>query len=455
MYRTLLLTVYSAAFLNFHAVCDTTSSKHRPCQARAVNFEGWSAQEISNEWVTLTLVPQLGGRLMQVRFGPHSYLFVNPKYRGKYIPPTEANGNWFNYGGDKLWPLPEGTQDDQHWPGPVADVLDDGMYTFQILSTAPSCRVRLDGPGDARTGLQYSREITLGSDSPEIWFRAMMKNVSDHPIRWSMQSVTQYDTAASPGSGEYNAKFWAFTPVNPTSAYVDGYHFRLGLSGDPSVEVRNHMFRLHWSYFEREIWIDSTAGWLAVLDGSSQFAMIERFPHSAGAEYPGKASVIFYTNGQAVEFDKQGAPHLTPANPLEVPFYMEAEVNSPMIRLNVGDTYALDTNWFPARIADEITAVTQAGAVGRALTATWTDNGLLLAGSFGVFAPGDLIAFLLDAEGVQMATVTLQTVSPLDRVELAQTIKAPATVSRISVHLRDERGRDLGPLADATIAKGS
>src|ERR1700740_548445 len=140
----------------------------KQCGIRPTNYKGWDAQEIRNEWVRLTIVPRLGGRLMQVAFGPHEYLFVNKEYEGKYLPPLEpdAPAKWYNYGGDKIWPLPEGRHDDQHWPGPMADALDDGDYAFSIVSQETACRVRLDGPPDLRTGLQYSREISLQADSP-------------------------------------------------------------------------------------------------------------------------------------------------------------------------------------------------------------------------------------------------------------------------------------------------
>src|ERR1035438_9692129 len=89
-------------------------SPHTPCQIRPIVFDGWQAEEVTNDWVRLTFVPQLGGRLMQVTFNGHPYLFVNPKYKGKYISPAEAAGRWINYGGDKIWPLPEGDDDEQH-----------------------------------------------------------------------------------------------------------------------------------------------------------------------------------------------------------------------------------------------------------------------------------------------------------------------------------------------------
>src|ERR1700691_3872254 len=47
------------------------------CRIEATNYKGWSAQQISNRWLKLIVVPQNGGRLMQVIFAGHSYLFVN------------------------------------------------------------------------------------------------------------------------------------------------------------------------------------------------------------------------------------------------------------------------------------------------------------------------------------------------------------------------------------------
>src|SRR5438309_4640643 len=90
------------------------------CHVEAVDYKGWHGQQLSNRWVQLIVLPQNGGRLIQVTFAGHPYLFVNPKFAGKYLPPSSSE--WFNYGGDKLWLLPEGTEDEQHWVG-NSDVL--------------------------------------------------------------------------------------------------------------------------------------------------------------------------------------------------------------------------------------------------------------------------------------------------------------------------------------------
>jgi hypothetical protein len=416
-------------------------------------FEGWHAEELFNDWVRLTFVPQLGGRLMQVEFGGHRFLFVNPKYEGKYFPPVDPKQReWINYGGDKLWPLPEG-HGEGSWPGPVSDVLDDGEYKLSIVSQSGPCTLRLEGPADGATGLQYSREVSIGNDSPQISFHAVMKNTTDHGIRWSMQSVTQYDTADSRTPANYNHDFWAFAPVNRQSAYAEGYRVRNGLADDPSYAVYDGMFTLHWLYLENEVWLDSDAGWLAVVDDSTKFGMIERFQYFAGEEYPGKASVIFYKNGATLEVDDNGMPALRSNHPEDAPYYMEAEINSPMKRLDPGTSYALDTSWFPVRAGKELRAVTAAGIVERTLAASLRADGLQLTGLFGVFFAGKLNAHVFDTHGVENSVVELESVDPQREVELSQTIKVSQGATRVAIHLSDEQGVDRGSLSEAEITK--
>jgi hypothetical protein len=423
------------------------------CRVESRNFEGWRAEELSNPWVKLNVVPQLGGRLMQVTFAGHAYLFVNPKYKGQYIPPTSeaAKSRWINYGGDKIWPMPEGTQDEQHWAGPVSDALDDGDYSFKILSQDSACTVHLAGPPDLRTGLQYSREISIRGDSPEISFHAVMKNVANHPIRWSIQSVTQYNTAGAANPGEFNREFWAFTPANQHSAYLNQYHVRSGLADDPSFAVKNNLFTLHWLYLQNEVWVDSPGDWLAVIDGSTRFAMVERFHYFEGAEYPGKATVIFYKNGPSLAIDDKGIPNLTSSNPEDRLHYMEAEINSPMVQLQSGETYAMDTRWFPTRMGKEFKTVTDAGVVGSSLAVSSTSKGILLSGIFGVFVPGKLEARLFDSHGTAIANIPLQAVSPSEIVELRVELKVPAPTARVSLHVMDAQGNDQGSLGEARI----
>lgn len=448
--------VMSVLCLETFAAAPTVKAElHRPCEIRSTVFEGWAAEQMSNEWLQLMIVPQLGGRLMQVTFAGHPYLFVNPKYKGKYFPPSTANGKWFNYGGDKIWPLPEGKDDGQHWPGPIADELDDGEYQLKIISQEKTCSVRLDGPADVRTGLQYSREIAIGANSPQISFRSLMKNASSRTIRWSMQTVTQYDTSDRANSQEYNRNFWALAPLNPQSAYFNGYQVRSGLADDPSFSTEGGMFLLHWLYLENEVWLDSTAGWLAVDDAATQYAMVEKFRPQERAEYPGKASLIFYKNGAAVTLDSSGKPILRDATPDEAPYYMEAEVNSPMAELKPDETYEMQTNWFPTRIVGRITNVSDVGVIAGAITASATSDGVMISGSIGVFFPGKVVAHFEDGAGAEIKSSYLISVTPQAAVELRQEIKMQGAPKRVAIHLVDDQGKDRGCLGEAEIQPGA
>jgi hypothetical protein len=428
----------------------TANAAPSPCQVHSTVYEGWQAQQLSNDWVQLTFIPQVGGRLIQVAFNGHPYLFVNPVYKGKYIPPAEAAGRWINYGGDKIWPLPEGDDDEQHWQG-ASTPLDDGVYAFSVLAQGARCTVRLEGPPDPPTGLQYTREVSISSDSPQISFHAITKNYTGHSISWSVQSVSQYNLSDPTDPQKYNHDFWAITPLNPASSYLLGYHARDGLANDPAYGVKDGMFRLNWKYLESEVWLDSTAGWVAIIDGATQYAMVERTKHIAGGDYPSKATTIFYKNGPTIELNKQGMPFLTSTDLEKTPYYMEAELNSPMVVLGPGETYAFDTNWLPSRITHDFTTVTDAGMVGKPLVARRTAGKIDLTGTFGVFFPGELKAFLYDRGGLGQSEVSLGPVRPQDLVALHQAIEADKNIARISIHLIDSNGADRGALGEVVV----
>jgi hypothetical protein len=421
------------------------------CTINPITFRGWPAQEMTNAWVDLVFVPELGGRLMQVIFGGHPYLFVNPEWEGKYIPPDQAAGRWINYGGDKIWPLPEGNDDEQHWTG-ASTPLDDGAYQFSVVAKdAARCTVRLDGPPDPPTGLQYAREVSIGADSPDISFHSITKNYTGHSIAWSVQSVSQYDLANPSGVNGYNHDFWAITPVNPDSGYLLGYRVRDGLANDPSFSVKGGLFRLNWKYIESEVWVDSNAGWVAVVDGASGFSMVEKTKYVEHAEYPSKASVIFYKNGPTVELDSGGMPYLSRVDSKKTPYYMEAELNSPMAELGPGETYTFDTHWFPCRMGTNLHTVTEAGAVGKPLTVTRKGKELRLTGQFGAFFPGTLEAHLYDRGGTERAVVSLGPVTPKDLISLQKTVPAAEQIARVSLHLVDAHRVDRGALGEVFV----
>jgi hypothetical protein len=451
------------------------------CTVQPVNYDGWKAEQLNNRWVKLVIVPQLGGRLMQVTFDDHDYLFVNAQLKGQVHPPDTEHHRWYNYGGDKIWPMPEGSEDEQHWPDAGGTLLDEGTFTLQVLSRGAECAVRLTGPIDPQIGQQYIRDIRINSDSPVIFFHAVMKNVSGYPQTWSEQSVSQYNAAAPGDPSQFNPKFWGVTPANPSSAFPGGYHVRTGNQTNPGYTVSDGLFRVHWNGMEGEVWTDSTAGWLAVVDGSTGYTMVERRHYDPKAEYPGQTTMIFYTtgernhrpastagtapaaNGSAPNTaspvtpsgggpgSAQNAEGVTPARTPSPIYYMEAEVDSPMVELAPGESYAMDTTWYPTRMGETFKTATYSAVVGTPLAATTSPTGLALTGDFGVFYVGSLLAHYYDRGGSAIGTAKLVDVTPVQEMQMQSTVQAPPETFRVSVHLIEKSGVDRGPLGEALV----
>lgn len=439
--------VFGSLLLSVPLAAQTSTAN---CSVKAGEYLGWQAERVSNRWVTLTFIPQLGGRLMQVEFNGHPYLFTNPRFRGKYISPEEAKGDWINYGGDKIWPMPEGSEDENHWVI-QSTAIDDLPYRFETLSQGEECSVRLTGQPDNITGMRIVRTVTLGARSPEIRFHAVMENATAHPITWSIQSVSQYDLANPGKPGDFNHEFWAYTPRNPSSSFPDGMHVRYGLAQDPAFSFDGDLFRLHWTWFGNEVWLDSTAGWVAIVDKTSHYGMVETFNVKRDAEYPGKTSVIFYQNGPSVSFDEKGRAAITGVESTKDAYYMEAEINSPMVTLQPGESYAFDTAWHPIAIGEQPKAVGAPGVVVEALKATPESCSIHLKGSFAVFAPGKLVAVSFNRSGAITSLRELGDADPAKPTMLDTTVPADPGVDRVSIKLLDTQGGDRGSLSVAKV----
>jgi hypothetical protein len=130
---------------------------------------------------------------------------------------------------------------------------------------------------------------------------------------------------------------------------------------------------------------------------------------------------------------------------------MEAELNSPLVKLAPGESYAMDTEWYPTRMGREFKTATYAGVVGQPLAASATPQGLSLAGEFGVFFAGRLVARFYSQRGMALGTTPLVEVTPAQLVQLQQTVQTPAETGRVSIHLVDRQGVDRGPLGETQV----
>ena len=72
-------TLLTLAGLSPRCQADSTPD----CKVHATTYLGWKAEEMSNPWVKLEIVPEIGGRLIQVTFGGHDFLYINPRFKDR------------------------------------------------------------------------------------------------------------------------------------------------------------------------------------------------------------------------------------------------------------------------------------------------------------------------------------------------------------------------------------
>lgn len=456
--RALALSAIRDALARARAMIRSLPRLIPPMQASLVSscFHGWDAYRLGNRWIELDVVPQVGGRVMQYRLGPKEFLWVNPDLAGQAPPPSGVgpDGQWLNYGGDKLWPAPQGWDHPEQWPGPPDGVLDGSPHRAELLSPGGAeAALRLTSREDARTGIQFQRTIRVRPGTTRVAFETVRKNVGSRPRRWGTWSVTQLNAARADGG--VNRQLAAWCPLNPRSHFADGYRVLYGARDNPTfgLEAVPPRLRLDYQYQVGKVALDSAAGWVATVDGASGFVFVQRFAFEPGREYPDGASVEFWSSGRGTI--RTGNQVLTmPDDPHQTPLLIESELLSPLARLQPGESYCWHYEWCAAHLGGEFSVVDccQWGATAVPASARREAGRVRVAGRWGVFAPGAARLVWHDAKGRELPSEeTSWAVSPLEPLVLDARCAAPGRAVRCAVQFTSPHGRAVGTLGEATI----
>ena len=447
------LAILTALFLlttPFASGADTTP----PCSLERTTYKGWKAFRLTNGLVTLTITPAIGGRAIQYELGAHAYFFVNPELAGKVLPREQNDRGrvWANYGGDKDWLGPQGFDTAEQWAGPPDYAIDGSPFAAEVVrNNGEEVSVRVTSPPDGRSGLQLSRVYHIERGSTRARVEHSMKNISGRNVRWGFQEVTQSDTADPAEPRQPNPEIWVYCPTNPRSRFPKGYIPQYGEVTSAAYHVlSNSLFGLRYLYEALQVGVDSEDGWLAVSNGKTQHAFVERFCYVPGADYPDQCTLEFWLNGPGrhTQLDPAGP---TAANPRETPYYLETEIISPYIVLRPGEEGSFETEWFAARCPRPVVSVTGAGVTSDPLAVRAETGGARLTGTFGVFYPGTAELSFKGRGGEELKLLPFGRVSPEEILRLDQKVEIPQGTRRISVTVRDAKGIERGELGNLVL----
>lgn len=425
-------------------------------EARKSQYRGWDSLAMSNGLVEVQVVPDIGGRVMQFRLGDFEFLWVNEDLAGK--PPTATGlapgGGWLNYGGDKLWPAPQGWDNDKQWPGPPDAVLDGSPHTGSIVNGAgASVGVKLVSRKDPRSGIQFSRVIRVADDAAHVSFETTMTNIDTKPRRWGIWQVTQLNALNRQGAG-YNKDVRFYSPLNPRSVHPGGYVEMFGQKNNPSfkADAARRMLVAHYEGIVGKAGMDNSAGWVATVDGTAGYVFVERFRFSSRQQYPDKTSATVWLNGAGKFVCGTNEVEQTGAQIVKA-HLVESEILGPLVELKPGESSKMRVDWYAAKIGGNfpVLGCTSHGVMVEPLTAVRADGKVHVTGRFGVFRRG--VAEVQAGGQKGEAKVSGLPVSPAEAFVLDVTVDPGPKAKWISVVVKDAAGKQAGELARVAIPK--
>ena len=410
------------------------------CSVCRANWWGWDCVRLGNGIIELFVVPQIGGRIIQLRLGEKELIYVNPRHRGRVYTPDENDfdSGWKNYGGSKVWPAPQGWSDKDKWPGPPDPVLDGGRYDLRIIEdSSDTAAVCLESPQDHYTGLKFSRNIRIFRGSSSVRIHHEMRNVSKRAVRWAIWRVTQQ------------------VANRDLSVFVPGNSFRQVYGDEEYLSILPATDKDPWSlrYTDQvaKFLLNPEQGWVTTLHGETGIALVETFPIFKRVPYPDDASVEIWVNGKG-SFTIHRERINTAADPNGCDAFIETEILSPLVKLESGERYSFEIFWNSAVLkGDKIMAVNRYSATVKPLTVTRSKNMLKVTGAYGFFHVGRLKMVSLFRTGEEGICRDLGSVSPLEARGVNEKIRYEEGMSRIGLRLYNVEGMLLGTVEEVAL----
>jgi len=151
---------------------------------------GWNGYRMDVPGISLGVVPDLGGRILSLKYKGEELFYVQRKFRGRVFDFSKAcdlqkekkKVGFQFWGGDKTWVAPE-----SDWINKIPPLeLDCGKYATRVdndklVMTSPVCR---------ETKLQIIREVSVNC-SGRIVLKETFVNKGDVSIKKGIWNVTQ------------------------------------------------------------------------------------------------------------------------------------------------------------------------------------------------------------------------------------------------------------------------
>jgi len=149
---------------------------------------GWDALVIKNEYITVAIVPEMGGNILQYDFGTDTFMLLNSKTFGQKYNVGSLNspfdGSW-GFGGFETWPSPEA------WPPPANLTYRKFTYNLEACNS-DSIVLFLKSTKETETfpGIQFERKISVYNHSTRVKIENTIINLNSNVVRFGIMNVS-------------------------------------------------------------------------------------------------------------------------------------------------------------------------------------------------------------------------------------------------------------------------
>jgi hypothetical protein len=369
---------------------------------------GWEALVIQNEYITVAIVPEMGGNILQYDFGKDTLLLLEPNTFGKSFAmgtgKSPFDGTW-GFGGFQTWPTPEA------WPPPPNLTYRTYSYTVET-SNSDSITIFLKSEKEISIfpGLQFERKISVYNHSTRVKIENKVINQNPKPAQCGIMNVSYF--AGIRDSLNNYADFRLNFPLNPASNYKDGIYFDPKSKGflgqtDPGI------YTIEYNPTQGKIYADVKDGWASFTDKKDDQCYLRVFDVFEGETYP--------DNGARFEVYLSVVPH-----------FMALEVMSPIKDLTAnGGNFTFADNLFSTKLNNTIFKATHAGASSQRLSYDSLTN--KLTGILGVFYKCEIRLSYYDKSHHFLSTERCMLAYPDSTIFINETVHLPSETNFIEL----------------------
>jgi hypothetical protein len=441
------------------------------------NYKNWNWKNVhvaKNKYISLVVVPDAGGRILEYNLGEVPSLWLNSQMLGKTFPATDEikMNEWRNFGGYRLVPLPyencsvnrEGNRG-KRWPPPaiIGDAKyevkkgrnDLGFQTIKATSGVQELPVpQFFGnkgfiyPEKIEEELQYSRTLYIETNSSLVYIDHTLKNVGNSKVKRGLKISSQHVSETKLGLHD-GENYVAYIPFDKNLKLPNGDQFEITTNADMRWQYLNrNRFKLDKNYPEDvEKYYNHGTNWKGeVAPGIYEVAY--DYNQMAGIHMIASESWLCYVNKKT---NTAFAKIMEPYNPeLEYDHglnnaifcsglsegYIETEVQTPLYDLAPNESFNYREIHGAAQIENApVLNVNLAGITTKNLN---FDTSLeSVTGTYGVFKEGIPVIRVKDSSGQLIEEQMDRAVNPLEVYQLYFELGDMSKAKTIQIFIMD------------------